>query len=230
MGIFDSLFGTTENKAQEEQNKKSSEYTQQQAALAQAAAQALYGDSRYPLQMGYQGAADATSAALKSAIDVSGKGNLEAQKLLLAGMPQFQNAIMGLPVDYSALQPVSITPDDGSLAWLDNVEIGKRTGDHAGEGLPDITDPNKEQTTGEISGVTPGMSNRATVDQLFRNGLLTQQEYDIMQKTFRDDPEVANASTWSSAGSADQLINRDWSGVSPEYSATLQKVFSSIYS
>jgi len=42
-------------------------------------------------------------------------GNVSAQMQLLAGLPQYQNAILGAPVNYGALQPTRLAMPDSSF-------------------------------------------------------------------------------------------------------------------
>jgi hypothetical protein len=59
-------------------------------------------------QRGYQGALDVFSQSLPQQAGQFQAGNVAAQNQLLAGMPQFQNAILGAPVDYSQFQATQL--------------------------------------------------------------------------------------------------------------------------
>jgi hypothetical protein len=53
---------------------------------------------------GFQGAMDVFNQAVPQQMQAFQQGNMGAQNALLAGAPQFQNAILGGPVDYSQMQ------------------------------------------------------------------------------------------------------------------------------
>jgi hypothetical protein len=229
--ILDDLFGSPDNSDQKAQNRRAQEYIEEKTAQARNDAITAFDASRRPLQMGYQSAADAKAAALLEAIKAYDTGSTGAQQILIDSMPMFQKAILGQPVDMSSLAPVSSAPSEG-LGWLENLIVGERTGLHEGEELPDISAPTPEgeaPATGRTSGVQVGDTNQVAVEKLFQNGLIGEQEYNQMQTSFRNDPELANDTSWSTAGSADVLLNRDWSEVSEGYTQTLKNVFASIY-
>ena len=56
------------------------------------------------LLMGGQGAMDVFNQVTPQQMQVMQQGNMAAQQALLAGLPQMNNAILGLPVDYSGIQ------------------------------------------------------------------------------------------------------------------------------
>ena len=78
--------------------------------LSQATQQArgdlfrLFPASQQNAQQGFQGALDVFNQALPQQAQTLQDGNVAAQNQLLAGMPQFQNAILGSPVDNSQFQ------------------------------------------------------------------------------------------------------------------------------
>jgi hypothetical protein len=61
--------------------------------------------------LGTQGALDVFGQTIPQQLSAFQQGNMGAQQALLGGMPQFQNAIMGLPVDYGAMQPRAVQYD-----------------------------------------------------------------------------------------------------------------------
>jgi hypothetical protein len=64
----------------------------------------LFPAAQQNTQQGYQGALDVFSQALPQQAQTFQDGNVAAQNQLLAGLPQFQNAILGNPVDNSQFQ------------------------------------------------------------------------------------------------------------------------------
>ena len=74
----------------------------------------LFPAAQQDLRGGFQGALDIFGQSLPAQTNVFQQGNVAAQQQLLAGLPQFQNAIFGNQVDFGALQPTQIqTPDLG---------------------------------------------------------------------------------------------------------------------
>ena len=72
----------------------------------------LYPASQQNMQQGYQGALDVFKQTLPQQANQFQSGNVAAQNQLLAGMPQFQNAILGGPVDYSQFQATQLQQPD----------------------------------------------------------------------------------------------------------------------
>ena len=59
-------------------------------------------------QQGYQGALDVFNQSVPQQIEFGQSGNIAAQNQLLSGMSQYQNAILGNPVDYSQFQATDL--------------------------------------------------------------------------------------------------------------------------
>lgn len=129
--VSDALFGDPNQalNAQQKSNNQSREYTKEMADQAAADANRLYYTSAQPLQQGYQAAIDALGGTARQQIDTTARGNYYGQEALLSGMPQFQNAILGNPVDNSALQPKILHPER-NLDWMFNTTLGTRSGGH----------------------------------------------------------------------------------------------------
>ena len=81
----------------------------------------LFPASQDALAGGYQGAADIFGQAMPQQADVFQQGNVAAQQQIAAGMPQFQNAILGGQVDYSQFQPVELQQPD--FSYMQNQEF-----------------------------------------------------------------------------------------------------------
>lgn len=115
--IKDTFFGGAEKKAAKAQQKgieRGVEATERATAEAKASVLPLFGQARNDLQQGFQGALDVFSQSLPAQVQAFQGGNVAAQQQLLAGLPQFQNAILGGNIDYSQLQPTQVqTPDLG---------------------------------------------------------------------------------------------------------------------
>lgn len=109
--IKDTFFGGAEKKAAQAQQKgieRGIEATEKATKEAREAAIPLFGQARQDLQQGFQGALDVFGQALPAQTQAFQQGNIGAQQQLLAGLPQFQSAILGGQVDFSQLQPVQV--------------------------------------------------------------------------------------------------------------------------
>lgn len=163
----DALFGDPNQSlnAQQKANNQSREYTKEMADQARRDAAALYGTSNQSLANGYQGAIDALGGTLKEQITDLSQGNYYAQQALLAGMPQFQNAILGNTVDNSALQAKLLRPNQ-RLGWLYDQLLGARSGGRS---------PTEGRSDSEIQALqdlkAAGLSNEQ-IRQLALSGML----------------------------------------------------------
>ena len=119
LGLASSLWGANQDrkaankaiKAQKSQNKANQAFIREQAAKARQDILPLFGDASENRLLGSQAALDIFGQAVPQQINAFQQGNIGAQQSLLAGLPQIQNAILGMPVDYSALSAQSIQPD-----------------------------------------------------------------------------------------------------------------------
>ena len=100
--------------AQEDQNARNEQFIREQAIKARGDVLPLYDAARENRGIGTQAAMDVVNDAMPEMSRLLREGNLGAQQTLLAGLPQANNAILGLPVDYNALQPQEVSP---SYAW-----------------------------------------------------------------------------------------------------------------
>jgi hypothetical protein len=73
---------------------------------------------------GQQAALNIFGEAAPRQADAFLQGNMGAQQQISRGLPQMQNALMGMPVDYSAFQPQQIQAD---TSWMQNVQIPQFT-------------------------------------------------------------------------------------------------------
>ena len=105
------VFGGVDKSAQKGQiaaNKESQQFTRDMLAQARGDAIGLGGAQEATQNMGFQSALDVYGQTIPQQFDTFQQGNMGAQQALLAGMPQFHNAILGMPVDYSQFQPQQI--------------------------------------------------------------------------------------------------------------------------
>ena len=75
----------------------------------------LFPSAEQNAQLGFQGALDVFGQSLPAQQQVFQQGIGGAQQALLGGAQQFQNAILGQPVDFSALQPQEFQQPDLSF-------------------------------------------------------------------------------------------------------------------
>jgi len=115
--IKDTFFGGAEKKAAKAQQQgieRGIDETRRATEEARQAVIPLFGQARQEANQGFQGALDVFAQSLPAQMQTFQQGNVGAQEQLLAGLPQFQNAILGNQIDFSQLQPAQVqTPDLG---------------------------------------------------------------------------------------------------------------------
>lgn len=108
----------TANKAGKQQdealNQQQDQLTENRAFIQAQGDQArydllpLFDGAAQNRDIGNQAALDIFSQSTPQQFDTFQQGNIGAQQAVLTGAQQYQNAIMGLPVDYGAMQPQAI--------------------------------------------------------------------------------------------------------------------------
>ena len=115
MGSFiKDFFGGTDDSAQDytiNANKDNQKYNRQMTARARNTLTEFWPQSNDQRNQGYESAYDILMRTIGPQIRALKKGNVQAQNQLLAGLPQMQNAILGNPIDYSAIQSVNLPVD-----------------------------------------------------------------------------------------------------------------------
>jgi hypothetical protein len=117
-GLTEKVFGGTDNsaqKAQQQANARSQAFIEEQARLARGDANYLYPQGDYARNQGINAAMALMGSAMPTQMGMFQDGNVSAQMQLLAGLPQYQNAILGAPVNYGALQPTRLAMPDSSF-------------------------------------------------------------------------------------------------------------------
>jgi hypothetical protein len=102
----------------------------------------LFPASQDALSTGYQGAANIFGQTAPQQADIFQQGNVAAQQQIAAGMPQFQNAILGGQVDYNQFQPTQLQQPDFSFMQGQQFES------------PNPFDPNYGMTDEQIQNAT----------------------------------------------------------------------------
>lgn len=116
-GLTEKVFGGTDNsaqKAQQQANARSQEYIERMMNLGRGDANALYSQGDFARNQGINAAMALMGQSMPAQLGMFQDGNVSAQMQLLAGLPQYQNAILGMPVDNSALQPTRLAMPDAS--------------------------------------------------------------------------------------------------------------------
>ncbi len=117
-GITDFLFGGSDDSGQQaaaRQNEANLELFERLAQQARGDALTLLPAADVNRNLGFQAALDVFGQGAGQQIGAFQQGNLGAQQMQIAGLPQIQNAILGLPTDLSGLQPQQIGFDPSFL-------------------------------------------------------------------------------------------------------------------
>lgn len=117
-GLTEKVFGGTDNsaqKAQQQANARSQAFIEEQSRLARGDANYLYPQGDYARNQGINAAMALMGNSMPTQMGMFQDGNVSAQMQLLAGLPQYQNAILGMPVNNAALQPTRLSMPDSSF-------------------------------------------------------------------------------------------------------------------
>ena len=112
MGILSDIVGAFTGSPQRDAAKQQAQSIEQGQDITRAAAEkaradvmSLFPQARQNALGGFQGALDIFSQTIPQQTQAFQGGNVAAQNTLLAGLPQFQNAIFGNQVDMSGFTP-----------------------------------------------------------------------------------------------------------------------------
>ena len=119
VGAGAALFGAHESsknqkdaqKAQEEQNRGNQQNIAAASEQARDDALLAYGAAAPNRNMGFEAALNTLMQSGRGQLQAGQVGNMAAQNQLLQGLPQMQNALLGLPIDMSGMQPQQIGYD-----------------------------------------------------------------------------------------------------------------------
>lgn len=106
--IKDTFFGGAEKKAAKAQQKsleQGQDFIREGVKEGREAINLFGPQAIQSGQQGFQAALDVFGQSLPAQTQVFQGGNVAAQRALLAGLPQIQNAILGGQIDLSGLQP-----------------------------------------------------------------------------------------------------------------------------
>ena len=124
---LDGMFGGDESGAQRKENSDNRGYFDDKANEGRDDALQLFPASDENRNMGYQAALDLLKISMPEQSRQLRRGNVAAQNVVKASMPQYQNAILGNRVDYRQLQPTLLS--DNSTYRSQNVPDFIKTGD-----------------------------------------------------------------------------------------------------
>lgn len=116
--LKDTFFGGAEKKAGKAEVKafeQGQQLVRQGQQQARSDIQGIFPQAQQSLLQGFQGALDVFGQSVPAQADVFQQGNLVAQQSVARGLPQFQNAILGQPVDFNQFQPQQIQAPDLSF-------------------------------------------------------------------------------------------------------------------
>jgi len=116
VGAGISAYGASKNadkgvKAQKKQNEANEKFIREQAINSRNDALPLYDAAQQNRGIGAQASLDVFGQSIPEQGRLLQEGNVMAQGALLAGLPQQNNALLGMPIDYSGLQPQQVNPD-----------------------------------------------------------------------------------------------------------------------
>lgn len=115
--VKDTFFGGAEKKAAKAQQKaleQSQEYIRENIAQARGDVMGIFPQARESARSGFQSALDVFAQSIPQQANLFQQGNVGAQQMLSQGLPQMQNAILGLPTNLSFAQPQQLQMPDFS--------------------------------------------------------------------------------------------------------------------
>lgn len=142
-GVKNTFLGGAEKdaaKAQQRAAEAGQELIRENIAEARDQIRTLFPEARQSAQQGFQSALDVFGQSIPTQANIFQQGNVGAQQMLSQGLPQFQNAILGLPTDLSFAQPQQLTMPD--LAFLQQ-QLGQQ---QAPQAQPDVAAPTQSFT------------------------------------------------------------------------------------
>jgi len=97
------------------------EFIRQGTEQARRDIQNIFPGAQQALSGGFQGALDIFGQAIPQQANIFQQGNVAAQQQIAQGLPQFQNAILGRPIDFGQFQPTQLQQPD--FSFLSNVQL-----------------------------------------------------------------------------------------------------------
>ena len=166
MGAFsDAIFGK-EGKSRSGATKgdmlKAIDFIEKNTAQAREDLFSLIPQAASNRLMGTQGAFDLTQQSIDPRLQAFQGGNMQAQGVQSAGLPQQINALLGLPTDFSGLQPQALASPEGLP--IDTSFLNEAT-------MPEF---NTEITAPAVITDDPNQRTQMLIDK-FNSGKLTEE-------------------------------------------------------
>ena len=120
--------------AQQAANAATQRFIEQQAGQARGDISSLFPQAQDVSRQGFQGALDLIGLGVPQQLGAFQQGNVGAQQAISSTLPQIQNAILGLPVDFGQFQPQQLNIDTSFLQGLQAPQIQQAPQ----PGLPDL--------------------------------------------------------------------------------------------
>ena len=118
-GLSQRSSASSAQRSQERALAEGREISAQATEQARGDVNRLFAEAQEQQAAGFQQAQQLFGQTIPQQADVFQAGNVAAQQQLLSGLPQFQQAILGGPIDFSALQPTQLQqPDFGIFAQV----------------------------------------------------------------------------------------------------------------
>ncbi|PHS61788.1 MAG: hypothetical protein COB09_17120 [Thalassobium sp.] len=152
--IFQTVFGGGTSSASEQnvqnqqaQNAQLRQFIEQQTGQARQDVLGVFPQADFARNAGIQGALDVVGQGVPVELAALQQGNVGAQGVLGTGLEQFQNAILGDPLDFSGFSPQQIGVD---TSFLQGVQLPDFVPQPAA--TPNATVPNIDAILGNLTG------------------------------------------------------------------------------
>lgn len=109
--------------AQQAANAATQQFILQQATQGRGDISSLFPQAQDVSRQGFQSALDLIGLGVPQQLGAFQQGNVGAQQAISSTLPQIQNAILGLPVDFGQFQPQQLNIDTSFLQGLQAPQI-----------------------------------------------------------------------------------------------------------
>lgn len=168
-------------RAQQKQNEQNQKFLEEMYRQGKSDVLKYVPQGAESARQAYERAYEIARQAGQDRLGVATRGNMDAQRTLIAGLPQMNNAILGEDVDLSGLRASDAGINAGSTYQAMRLPPGAIQNALAGAA----------DQHGEVAGkgyeITHGATtNSSLVDQAYRAGDISKRDYDWFQKYFKD--------------------------------------------
>lgn len=200
--------------AQQDQNAASEAFLREQYGKGRKDALKYIPQGAEAAQKAYERAYEIANQAGRKRLNATTKGNVNAQKTLLAGLPQMNNAILGNDVDLSGLKPRTTSVGGGNGVY-DAMDYSPGDVPNALAGASE--DRANTSTSAYDYSIEPGRtSNASLVQQALAGGDISKRDYDWFQR-YMQEGDNGSGVYWSSINEPDEyLAENALAGLAPE--------------